>query len=71
MVEKYHEFKSSLKVIEAWKQQFPNIKSPKAKNVLLQVKKFKTYGSIAELQRTQSKINAKKRRCQKPANRLS
>ena len=47
MVEKCHEFKSF---------QIPNIKSPTAKNILFQVKKFKTHGSIAELLRTQSTL---------------
>ena len=47
------------KVIEAWKQQFPNIKSPTAKNILLQVLKFKTHDSIAGLPRTQSPLIAK------------
>lgn len=51
MVEKYHEFKSSLKVIEAWKQEFRNSKPPIAKNILHQVKKFKEHGSIEELPR--------------------
>ena len=40
MVEKYHEFKSSLKVIEAWKQKFPDIKPPTPMCILFQVKKL-------------------------------
>ncbi len=51
MVEKFHQFQSSLKVIDAWKQEFPDEKPPTAKTILYQVKKFKIYGSIAELPR--------------------
>ena len=60
MVEKYHEFKSSLKVIEAWTKEFPNNKPPTAQTILRQVEKFNKYGSIAELPRPQRKINAKR-----------
>ena len=51
MVEKFQQFQSSLKVIDAWKQEFPDEKPPTAKTILYQVKKFKIYGSIAELPR--------------------
>ena len=39
MVEKNHELKSSLQVIESWKQEYPNDKPPTAKTVLYNVKK--------------------------------
>ena len=55
MVEKFHQFQSSLKVIDAWKQEFPDEKPPTAKTILYQVKKFKIYGSIAELPRVHLK----------------
>ena len=56
MIEKYHEFKSSLKVIEAWKQDKP----PTPMCILFQVKKFKTHGSIMNLPRPNTKISAKR-----------
>ena len=60
MIEKYHEFKSSLKVIEAWKQEYPDDKPPTPMCILFQVKKFKTHGSIKNLPRPNAKINAKR-----------
>lgn len=57
MVEKYHEFQSSLKVIEAWKKEYPEEKPPTATTILYQVKKFHKLGSILELPRFRIKIN--------------
>ena len=57
MVEKYHEFQSSLKVIEPWKKEYPEEKPPTATTILYQVKKFHKLGSILELPRFRIKIN--------------
>ncbi len=46
MVEKYHELQSSLRVIEASKEEFPDIKPPITANILINVKKFHNHGSV-------------------------
>ena len=46
MVEKYHELKSSLQVIESWKREYPNDKPPTEAPVLYNVKKFHHNGRI-------------------------
>jgi signal recognition particle receptor subunit beta len=60
MVEKYHKLKSSIKVIAAWKEDFPEIAPPQASTILLNVKKFHNHGSIKELPRIRTKINAER-----------
>ncbi len=67
MVEKYHELQSSLRVIEAWKEEFPDIKPPIPATILINVKKFHNHGSFDELPRTRRKKNAAK---QKTKNEL-
>jgi hypothetical protein len=60
MVEKYNELQSSLRVIEAWKEEFPHIKPPIPGTILINVKKFHNHGSVDELPRTRRKKNAAK-----------
>ena len=55
MVEKYNQFKSSLKVIESWKQNFPNINPPAVGTILNQVRKFHKNSSIKDLARISTK----------------
>jgi hypothetical protein len=57
MVEKYHELQSSLKVIEAWIEEFPLLNSPSPSTILRNVH---NHGSVDELPRTRLKINATK-----------
>lgn len=59
MVEKYHEFKNTTKVIEAWLLQFPDIPPPNASVIMYQVKKFNTHGIILDLPPIPTKITAK------------
>ena len=59
MVEKYHELKSSLQVIESWKKEYQNDKPPTADPVLYNVKKFHQNGRMNELARPHTKISKK------------
>jgi hypothetical protein len=65
MVTKYHRFQSSLKVQQAWDKKYPGEKSPTARTILANVKKFKETGSIQDLPHIFTKVNEQRESAKK------
>jgi hypothetical protein len=59
MVENYFAFGSSLEVVKAWQDKFPNIKPPRSQTILDVVAKFRKTGSVEDLPPIRSKIDEK------------
>jgi inhibitor of nuclear factor kappa-B kinase subunit alpha len=59
MVENYFSSGSSLEVVKAWQDKFPNIKPPRPQTILDVVAKFRKTGSVEDLPPIRSKIDEK------------